>query len=330
MKKDFITTSDFSQQELLDMITTGLNYKKGQKDLCATDKILTLIFANPSLRTRVSFESGMKKLGGSVNTISTHDAWNFEYETGGIMNGSTQEHIIEAAQVLSAYSDLIGFRKSELITSSETQKSWDELKKDIPIKKLAQYANKPVINMESNMYHPCQAMADMMTIIEKLIEPQKKKYVLTWAPHPKPLPLATPHSQLITPTLFDMDVTLCCPPGFELDKDIMNTRNVTITHDQETAFKNADVIVAKSWASLKYFGDWEAEQAHRKNYNDWIITPEKIPPTALFLHCLPIRRNVVASESLIESPQSALIHNAENRMWAQMGIISHLLTQSSC
>ncbi len=338
-KKDFISGLEFSQSELKAMIDLALQYKAGKNIPKYSDKILTLIFANSSLRTRLSFESGMHKLSGAVNVISASDSWQFEYKEGAVMNGDTQEHISEAARVLSRYSDLIGLRKCELITRSGSvlpQSPWSELRTDQPIQQLAKYADKPVINMESNMHHPCQAMADMLTMTEQFGSVAKKKYVLTWAPHIKPLPLATPHSQLLLPSIFGMDVVLTCPSGFELDPEVIEIAknkaiesggSVSITNDQKKALFGADVVVAKSWASLKFFGDWEDEAAYRSQFKDWMLTNEKMKLTnnAYFMHCLPVRRNVEVSDEVLDSPRSLIIDEAENRMWAQMAIIHSLL-----
>ena len=187
------------------------------------------------------------------------------------------------------------------------------------------------------MFHPCQALADMMTLVEHFKNAKKKKYVLTWAPHPKPLPLATPHSQLLTPAIFGMDVTLIHPEGFNLDEDILNLAkkeahnsggSLKITHNQKEAFSGADVVVAKSWASLKHFGDWEKEAEYRSRYKNWIVDEEKMSLTnkAIFMHCLPVRRNVVVADAVLDGSQSVVIQEAENRLWSQMALIHYLLT----
>jgi len=340
MSKHFITTGDYTKFQLQSIIDKAIVYKTGQEISNCSGKILTLIFANPSLRTRLSFESGMKKMGGQVNVLSATDAWEFEYKKGVVMDGKTQEYIKEAAQVISSYTDLIALRKSDLMTkksrTQQTQQTWEELKNDQPIHELAKYSNKPVINMESNMFHPCQSMADVMTMQEHFGSLEGKKIVLTWAPHPKALPLATPHSQLLTPAIFGADVTLVCPPGFELEESVMNLAKgkagkFSITDNQMSAFRGADVVIAKSWASLKYFGDWEAESDYRKIFLNWMVNQKKMNLTnnAIFMHCLPIRRNVVASDEVLDSEQSVVIQEAENRMWVQMAIIDFLLNSKS-
>src|SRR3989338_6471736 len=176
-KKDFIPGAEFPPEQIMAIIQAAISYKKGGIPH-HPQKILTLLFNNPSLRTRLSFESGMKKMKGHVNVISAGDSWNMEYEEGAIMNGQTQEHIKDAARVISGYGDVIGMRKSELITTKigfEGEAGRDEFKHDVEINALAKYATVPVINLESNLFHPCQALADMMTLVEKMGDIHKKK-----------------------------------------------------------------------------------------------------------------------------------------------------------
>jgi|SRR3989339_322883 len=335
--KHFITGAEFSKKEIQQIINLAIDFKNGKNTFDLKGKILTAIFVNPSLRTRLSFESGMKKLGGFINILGGADSWDFEYDDGAVMDKDKQEHIKEAARVISRYSDLIALRNSQLMTKKnkhDKQVTWDNLIKDTPINQLAKYATVPVINMESNMFHPCQAMADMMTIFEKFGSFQKKKYVLTWAPHPKALPLATPHSQMLLPAIMGMDVTVACPEGFELDSSVIelakiNGGKVTIENDQQKAFQNANVIVAKSWASLKFFGNFDQESEYRKKFTNWLIDEQKMSLTnkGIFMHCLPVRRNVVVSDEVIDGQNSVIIDEAENRMWVQMAIITKLLQQ---
>ena len=355
--KHFITTLDYSADQLLGMIKRGLEFKNNSQSIPNLPNLrATFIFANSSLRTRLSFEQGTSLLGGFSSTLNAGDSWEFEYQDGQVMNQNKQEHIKDSARVISSYCNLIGLRKSGLLTRNQGSSEFDnqqacqQLSQDSEIKALAKYSTVPVINMESNMFHPCQSMADCTTMAEEFLKQENKNYqdldltdfkgkkvVLTWAPHPKALPLATPHSQLITPTILGAKTVLACPPGFELDKNILEkvkeiNPDFEISHDQNEALKDADVVIAKSWASMKYFGKWEEEKAHRQKFADWMITPEKMKLTknqqGIFIHCLPIRRNVVATDQVLDSPNSKIIQTAENRMWAQMGIMEQLITNN--
>lgn len=358
MKKDCISGAEFPLSDLKKIVQAGITYKKavseGRYDALPdlSHKIVTLLFANPSLRTRLSFESGLKLMGAGANIMNAGDSWQFEYQDGVVMDGGKQEHIKEAARVVSQYCDVVGLRSSELITTAASQNSvssYESLRLDQPIRQLAKYATRPVINMESNMYHPCQALADMMTMTEQFgggdgsgvasgdgSGVAKKKYVLTWAPHPKALPLATPHSQFLTPAMFGMNVVVAHPEGFDLDPEVValarakaaeSGGTVAFTHDQNEAFAGADVVVAKSWASMRYFGKWDEEKTHRAKFTDWTVSGEKMRLTnnAYFMHCLPVRRNVVVMDEVLDGDKSLIIQEAGNRMWAQMGLVAYIL-----
>jgi N-acetylornithine carbamoyltransferase len=356
--KHFISGLELNPTEIKNIIQTAISWKKNSASIPdLQNKIMTACFTNPSLRTRLSFESGLKKLGGHANIMNLKTGYELEYEFGKIMNGNTAEHVKEAAQVISRYSDIIGLRNSSLITrgaqTADIKSSYAEYKQDQAINEFAKYATKPVINMESNMHHPCQGLADSMTITE-ISEAKKKSaavteatrsdrdtmtdvsnlnYVLTWVPHPKALPVATPHSQLLFPAMIGANVTLACPPEFVLDQDIITAaekisgNKITISHNQDQALKNADVVMAKSWVSIPHFGDWETEKKIRSQYNDWTLTAEKMAQTnnGNFMHCLPMRRNIIATDTVIDAPTSKIIDQAENRMWAQMALVEYLL-----
>ena len=333
MKKNFLSCLDRKPSELLKILNKALEIKRGKLEPNFSGKVLTLLFANPSLRTRLSFANGFQKFGGTVSVLDAADAWNFEFNEGVKMNGNTQEHYREMIKVISRYSDLIGIRDASLATKDSQSKktaTWEEVKKNDHLIKFGAQATVPVINMESNIYHPCQALADAMTIMENT---EKKKedirVVLTWAPHPKALPLATPHSQLLLPALLGMKIDLCCPPKFELDAEVMQTVKKShpefkVHHDQG-CLSRADFVITKSWASLAYFSQWKEEKKYREKFSDWTLDLDKIG-SAKFMHCLPIRRNIVATDSLLDSEQSLVIDEAENRMWAQVALMEEILS----
>lgn len=338
-QRHFLNTADLPQEEIISLIDLALSLKQGQINKTLTGKTLATLFFNPSVRTRVSFASAMFKLGGQALDISCEGAWAFEYRDGVVMDGSTIEHVKEVAPVLSRYCDAIAIRCSELVTkSAESAKvgDWYTAKQDIVLNSFAKYATVPVINMESNVYHPCQGLGDAVTIKEKLGYTQGKKYVLTWAYHPKALPMATPNSQMLATCDLGMNVVVAHPPGWDLDPEILSIAeqraqqsggSFSIEHNMENAFQDAHVVCAKSWGALKYYGDWDEEKQYRTQHKDWIVNQEKLQRTqnALVMHCLPVRRNVEISDDVLDSPSSIVIDEAENRMWAQMALLASLL-----
>jgi N-acetylornithine carbamoyltransferase len=281
-------------------------------------------------------------MGGTAIDIPMGEGggYTLEFTDGAIMNGQTKEHIKEAARVISRYCDVIGVRASALVTNEAQTSStdaWEALKQDTIIQGFMKYATVPVINLESNCFHPNQGMADALTITERLEQPQRKKYVLSWAYHPKPLPVATPHSQAQAAVDLGMEVQIVHPPGWDLDPEVVQSMqqraqeaggSVSVTNDRDQAYAGADVVCAKSWGSLEYAGNWDAEREQRAGLTDWIIDEAVMKQTnnAAFMHCLPMRRNVIATDAVVDSPQSAIIDEAENRMWAQLAVLQYVLT----
>ncbi len=324
--RHFITGFEFTPAEYRQMINTVTQWKDSgtYPDLSGID--MTLLFANPSLRTRLSFEAGVKRAGGSVNVLNLAGTWGVEYHDHTVMDTTKAEHIREAAAVISQFTDVIGFRQSGLMAGG-TAEAWAEAQKDVPHHQLAKFSSVPVINMESNVYHPCQAAADALTIHELLGGIKGKKVTLTWAPHLKPLPLATPHSQAALPAYLGAEVTIACPPEFQLDPVALapGGSHITTIHDQHTAVQGADIVIAKSWAPVHHMAD---AQALLKKYRHWQITSELLAtaPAAYFMHCLPVRRGVVVADAVLDGPQSRVIQQAGNRLWAQLGVLDLLLT----
>ena len=338
--RHFLNTADFSQDEILYLIDLALTMKAGEVTPDLGGKILATIFFNPSVRTRMSFAAGMFKLGGSAIDLSPgKGSWTFEFQENVVMDGATIEHIKEAAPVLSRYCNAIAVRSSELITTASESvevEPWEKLKTDRVVRGFAKYATVPVINMESNVYHPCQGLGDAVTIKEKLENPKGKKYVLSWAYHPKALPMATPNSQMLAACDLGMDVVVTHPEGWELDHEIMalathrsekSGGSVQVVNNQEAAFEDADIICAKSWGAKRYYDNWEKEKQFRNNNKHWIVDKDKMSLSndGLFMHCLPVRRNVVVTDEVLESTFSIVVDQAENRMWAQMALLVALL-----
>ena len=274
---------------------------------------------------------GVFELGGNAVVLEPGGtSWTLEHRDGVVMDGDKTEHVAEFVRVLGRYCAGLGVRTFAAL------KDWEEERRDPILNAFAKYAGVPVINLESAMHHPCQALADMMTIREKLGE-GRKRVVLTWAWHPKPLPMAVPNSFALCAAQMGHDLTIAHPQGYELDEELMRDikqqaesagGNLTVTHEVDTAFDGAEVVYAKSWGSYKFYGapekDMEERAAHRAS---WIVDERKMARTSagLFMHCLPVRRNVIVTDGVIDSPSSAVIDEAENRLHAQKAIMTKLL-----
>ncbi|MEO8285093.1 MAG: N-acetylornithine carbamoyltransferase [Chloroflexota bacterium] len=336
---NFLNTAEVPQQAFVELVERALRLKQaGYAQPLLEGMVVGMVFFNPSLRTKTSLASGVARLGGTAIDLS--GSYTFEFEDGAIMDGATQEHIKEAAPVISQYCDIIGVRSSELITSgssaADASGTWAEARKDTIVRSFAEYATVPVINLESNTYHPCQGLGDALTLKEQFGETKRKKYVLTWAYHPKPLPTATPHSQLMSAIDMGCDVTLAFPEGWDLDPEVMAAAearsieaggSLAISHDMAAAADSADVICAKSWGAISHYGDWETERAIRQELKHWIVDESIMARTndARFMHCLPVRRNVVVSDGVLDSPNSIVVPQAGNRMYAQNALLVSLL-----
>ena len=292
---------------------------------------IALVFFNPSLRTRASMQVGVFELGGNAVVLEPGGtSWTLEHREGVVMDGDKTEHVAEFVRVLGRYAAGIGVRTFAAL------KDWEAERRDPVLAAFARYSDVPVINLESAMHHPCQAMADMMTIREKL-GTGKKRVLLTWAWHPKPLPMAVPNSFALAAAQMGHDLTIAHPPGYELDDELMmeiknqaheNDGSVRVTNDVSEAFDGAEVVYAKSWGSSRFYGRVEEDIKERAEYRDrWIVDDEKMARTesGIFMHCLPVRRNVIVTDSVIDSARSVVIDEAENRLHVQKAIMTRLL-----
>jgi N-acetylornithine carbamoyltransferase len=258
--------------------------------------------------------------------------WPLEFEDGAVMLGDAEEHVREAAKVLSRYCDLIGIRAFPKF------EDWQEDRKDTILQAFAAHAEVPVINMET-ITHPCQELAHIMALQERLGSLQGKKYLLTWSYHPKPLNTAVANSALVAAAKFGMEVTLLCPTeDFILDDRYLeiatrdaeaNGQKLTVTHDIEAAYAGADVVYAKSWGAIPFFGRWDEEKPIRDEYRHFIVDTEKMSMSndALVSHCLPMRRNVIMSDEVFDGPSCIAYDEAENRLHVQKAIMSRLVGQ---
>ncbi|MFT4739560.1 MAG: N-succinyl-L-ornithine transcarbamylase [Marivirga sp.] len=277
------------------------------------NKTLGLLFFNPSLRTRLSMQKAAQNLGMHVMVMNLQsDGWSIELEDGTIMNQGSQEHIKEAAAVISQYCDIIGIR------TFPSLKNREEDYQEKVLQKFIAYATVPIVSLESATLHPLQSFADALTI-EEHKNKQKPKVVLSWAPHPKALPQAVANSFVQWMKHASVDLVITNPIGFDLAPEF--TSGVTIEHDQEEALKDADFVYAKNWSSYDNYGQIGARK------EDWIIDNEKMKLTrnAKFMHCLPVRRNVVVSDAVIDAENSLVIAQANNRTYAAQTVLLNLL-----
>ena len=272
-------------------------------------KTLVMLFFNSSLRTRLSTEKAAKNLGMQVMVLNVNDAWNLEFEDGTIMNLNSSEHIKEAAQVISQYADIIAVRAFPTLKDKEK----DEL--EFVLKNFVKYTSVPVVNMESSTAHPLQALTDAITI-EELKTKSNPKVVLSWAPHPKALPHAVANSFIKMMQEIEVDFSITHPKGYELNSEI--TKEIPINYNQDEALKNADFVYVKNWSSYADYGKIVSQDP------DWMLTKDKLG-TAKFMHCLPVRRNVVVEDAVLDSDNSVVIHEANNRTYAAQIVLKKII-----
>jgi N-acetylornithine carbamoyltransferase len=331
--RHFLNTFDWPASELQSMVDDARRLKESPFGDSLAGKTIALLFLNNSLRTRTSFDVGARQLGGHAVVLSPSGGmWPLEFEEGAVMMGEAEEHVKEAAKVLSRYCDLIGIRAFPKF------ENWEEDRKDIILQAFATHSEVPVINMET-ITHPCQELAHIMALQERLGALQGKKYLLTWSYHPKPLNTAVANSALVAAAKFGMDVTLLCPTDdFILDDRYIeiatrdaaaNGRSLTVTHDIDAAYDGADVVYAKSWGALPFFGRWDEEKPLRDEYRHFIVDSEKMSLSndAVASHCLPMRRNVIMTDEVFDGPGCIAYDEAENRLHVQKAIMTRLVAQ---
>jgi N-succinyl-L-ornithine transcarbamylase len=276
-------------------------------------KTICMLFFNNSLRTRLSTQKAAQNLGMNVIVMNFgSEGWELEYEDGAIMDGSKSEHVKEAAKVIAQYCDIVAIRAFASLTDKEKDQA------EIVISSFKKYAGIPVVNMESATGHPLQALADAITM-EEFKTAHKPKVVLSWAPHPKALPHAVANSFVEMMQLQEADFVITHPEGYELDPEI--TKNSIIEHNQEKAFENADFVYVKNWSSFKDYG------RVMNSDSAWTITSEKMKLTnnAKFMHCLPVRRNVIVADDVIDSENSIVIQQANNRTFSAQLVLKKIL-----
>jgi N-acetylornithine carbamoyltransferase len=329
----FLNTQDLGRAELEALLADAARFKREPVGDALKGRSIALVFFNASLRTRTSFELGAFQLGGHAVVLQPgKDAWPIEFDVGTVMDGDAEEHIAEVARVLSRYVDMIGVRAFPKFVD------WSVDRQDRVLRGFARHATVPVINLET-ITHPCQELAHALALQEHFgsSDLRRKKYVLTWTYHPKPLNTAVANSALTIATRLGMDVTLLCPtPEYVLDERYMawaehnvaaSGGSLQVSHDIASAYAGADVVYAKSWGALPYYGRWDQEQAIRDRYRHFIVDEAKMARTndAVFSHCLPLRRNVKATDAVMDSPRCIAIDEAENRLHVQKAVMARLM-----
>lgn len=311
--KHFINPSDVPNYK--ELVELGLNLKAdpSQFQYLGKNKTLGLLFFNSSLRTRLSTQKAAINLGMDCMVMNVNsDSWLLEFENGTVMNMNKAEHVKEAAAVIAQYCDIIGVRAfAGLVDQKEDYQ-------ERVIEKFRQYAGVPIINLESATRHPCQSLADLITI-EELKVKERPKVVLTWAPHIRALPQAVGNSFAEWVRMTDYEFVIANPEGYDLPKEYIG--DTPIFHNQKEAFEGADFIYAKNWSSYSEYG-----QVLPGN-EDWMITQElmKVTDNAKFMHCLPVRRNLVVADEVIDSEQSVVIQQAGNRVYSVQAALKTIL-----
>jgi N-succinyl-L-ornithine transcarbamylase len=313
---NFLKISDIDnlKSTIKEAIDLKDNPRKFQK--LGENKTIVLLFFNASLRTRLSTQKAAINLGMDVVVMNfTNEGWQLEFEDGIVMNKNKSEHVKEAAKVISQYCDIVAIRAFASLTNKEKDEA------EVVLNNFKKYANIPVVNMESATGHPLQVLADAITIEEFKIT-KKPKVVLSWAPHPKSLPHAVANSFVEMMQLQNVDFVITHPKGYELNSEI--TKNSAIEYNQEKAFENADFVYVKNWSSYKNYGKV------LNTDSKWMITSDKMKLTnkGKFMHCLPVRRNVIVTDEVMDSENSIVIEQANNRTYAAQIVLKKILEQN--
>jgi N-acetylornithine carbamoyltransferase len=327
----FNDLADFSRDEIKDLIALAARLDAKPEPRALEGKVLSLLFLSPSLRTLSSFQAAMIRLGGGSFVISPDmSIHGLESRYGIVMDGTAAEHVREAIPVIASYGDAIGVR-----AFAERRDLAHDLA-DTDFKNLTSLIDKPWINMESAIDHPCQSLADWKTL-DDLAVPENGKFVLSWAYHPRALPLAVPAATLHMAAKRGMNVTVLRPPGFELPPAIMDKArraaaesggSVGETADRREALSGAHILYAKEWSSTRHYGDKLGDQALREELVHWCVDEPWFAdalPDAKLMHCLPVRRGVAVTDRLLDGPRSVVIKEARNRLYAQMAVLYRMM-----
>jgi N-acetylornithine carbamoyltransferase len=334
--KAFNDLADFSTEEIKGLLELANRLDRHPEPEALRGKVLALLFLSPSLRTLASFQAAMTRLGGGSFVISPDmSIHGLETRPGIVMDGAAAEHINEAVPVIASYGDAIGIR------AFAERKNLDDDLAEREFNSLTRLIDTPYINMESAIGHPCQSLADWKTLDDFGVPANGGKFVLSWAYHPKALPLAVPVSTLHMAAMRGMDVTVLRPEGFALPDSVMQRArdaaeasggSIRESDDRQEAMQDAQIIYAKSWSSTTHYGNPVGDRELREDLVDWCVDEGWFGNAAddcRFMHCLPVRRGVVVADEILDGPRSIVIHEARNRMLAQMAVLHRIMGASS-
>ena len=333
--KRFLDLADLERDAVLDLLALAARLEQHPEPRALAGRILGMVFFNPSLRTLASFQAGMARLGGTSFVVTPgQGTWKLEHKLGAIMDGDRAEHVREGIPVLASYCDVFGIRAF----AEGTDMAFDLA--ETQFNAMADTVDKPLINLESAVNHPCQALADWKTLNDLGVS-QRGKFVLSWVKHPRALPLAVPAATLHMAAMRGMDVTVLRPDGFALPEAIMNKArlaaaasggSVRETDNRTEALQGAQVLYAKEWGSTRHYGDAAGDAALRAQLSDWTVDESwfaNADAQCKFMHCLPVRRNVAVADHVLDGPRSVVLREAHNRMPAQMAVLHRLLAHST-
>jgi N-acetylornithine carbamoyltransferase len=331
----FNDLANFSSAEIRELIALARRLDENPEPRALAGKVLSLLFLSPSLRTLISFQSAMLRMGGGTFVVSPEmSIHGLESRSGIVMDGVAAEHIREAVPVIASYGDAIGIR------AFAKRENLDDDLADREFHELTALVDTPYINMESAINHPCQSLADWKTLDDMGIPANGGKFVLSWTWHPQPLPFAVPAATVHMAALRGMDVTVLRPEGFELPGAIMDKAHqaaamsggsVTETNDRASAMQGGQVIYVNSWASARHYGNKCAEDEIKPELRDWCVDEpwfENAASDCCFMHCLPVRRGVAVTDRILDGPRSVVIAEARNRMLVQMAVLHRMLSSS--
>lgn len=330
--KRFIDLAEHAPEEVAELLELAARLDRHPEPQALTGKVLGMLFFNPSLRTVASFQAAMGRLGGSSFVITPGTGtWKLETRNGIVMDGDAAEHVREAVPVLASYADVLGIRAFA---------GGIDLEADLEERKFMEMASvcpAPLVNLESEVNHPCQALADWKTMNDLGVPANGGRFVLSWANHPNALPLAVPSAVVHMAAMRGMDVTVLRPEGYALPAPIMQRAEAAAaasggslreTDNRDEALQGAHVIYAKSWASTAHYGRPAEDRALRRDLEHWMVRESwfaRAAAEAVFMHCLPVRRNVVVADEVLDGPRSRVLPQARNRMTVQMAILHRLL-----